>query len=128
MRLRSTALVRVICSNSYLFLTSISLVVFLARFALPDRAALPICILPLVPLLPDLGIDPFVLCLVVLISCNPWFFPYQNHAYENLVEATKGKLFKHRQVLPVAIAHVVIVEIAILASVPYWRYLGLILG
>ncbi|MGA2992904.1 MAG: SLC13 family permease, partial [Candidatus Korobacteraceae bacterium] len=56
-------LVRVICSNSYLFLTSISLVVFLARFALPDRAALPICILPLVPLLPDLGIDPFVLCL-----------------------------------------------------------------
>jgi hypothetical protein len=45
-----------------------------------------------------------------------------------LVEATKGKLFKHRQVLPVAIAHVVIVEIAILASVPYWRYLGLIMS
>jgi branched-chain amino acid transport system substrate-binding protein len=121
-------LLGVIKGNSYLLLISISLAVFVVRFALPDRAALPICMLPLVPLLPDLGIDSFILCLVVLISCNPWFFPYQNHAYENLVEASKGKLFKHRQVLPVAVAHVVIVEIAILASVPYWRYLGLIFG
>jgi hypothetical protein len=67
-----------------------------------------------------------VACLVVLISGNPWFFPFQNSIYLNLIEATEGKLFQHRHAMRAAIAHVAIVQAAIIISIPYWRYLGLI--
>jgi di/tricarboxylate transporter len=112
--------------NNYLFLVTVSLLVHLLRFALPLPAAQLVSILSVVPIASNMGIDPFVLCLVVIISCNPWFFPFQNSIYLNLIEASEGKLFDHRQTFAAAVAHVIIVQAAILLSVPYWKYLGLI--
>jgi anion transporter len=112
--------------NPAVFLVTVSLAVHLLRFALPLPAAQVVSILSVLPLLPQLGIDPFVLCLVVLISGNPWFFPFQSSLYLNLMEATEGRLFNHRQTRAAAVAHVLIVQAAIFVSVPYWQYLGLI--
>jgi hypothetical protein len=74
----------------------------------------------------EAGVAPFIVCLVVIISSNPWFFPYQNSIYLNLLEATEGKLFDHHQTRKAAWAHVVSVFVAIQASIPYWQWLGMI--
>ncbi len=110
----------------YGFLVSVSIGMFLLRFVLPLPAAQLVTILSVLPVLTGTGIDPFALCLVVLISGNPWFFPYQNSVYLNLLEATEGKVFDHHQTRMAAIAHLAAVQIAVVASVPYWRWLKLI--
>jgi anion transporter len=114
-------------SCPYAFLLSVSLGMYLLRFVLPLPAAQLITLLSVLPVLATTGIDPFALCLVVLISGNPWFFSYQNSVYLNLLEATEGKVFDHHQTRKAAIAHIFAVQSAIIISVPYWRWLKLII-
>jgi hypothetical protein len=99
---------------------------YLLRFVLPLPAAQLVALLSVLPVVGVAGIDPFALCLVVLISGNPWFFPYQNSVYLNLLEATEGKVFNHHQTRMAAFAHVAAVQAAIIVSVPWWRFLGLV--
>jgi branched-chain amino acid transport system substrate-binding protein len=110
----------------YAFLITVSLGMYLLRFVLPLPAAQLVALLSVLPVVGMAGIDPFVLCLVVLISGNPWFFPYQNSVYINLLEATEGKVFDHHQTRRAALAHIVAVQVAIVLSVPWWRILGLV--
>jgi len=110
----------------YAFLITVSLGMYLLRFVLPLPAAQLVALLSVLPVVSVAGIDPFALCLVVLISGNPWFFPYQNSVYINLLEATEGKVFDHHQTRRAALAHIVAVQVAIVISVPWWRFLGLI--
>jgi len=44
----------------------------------------------------------------------------------NLFEATEGKLFDHHQTRKAAIVHVLAAQVAIIVSVPYWQWIGLI--
>lgn len=110
----------------YAFLITVSLGMYLLRFVLPLPAAQLVALLSVLPVVGIAGIDPFALCLVVLISGNPWFFPYQNSVYINLLEATEGKVFDHHQTRMAAFAHVVAVQAAIIVSIPWWRFLGLV--
>lgn len=112
--------------SPYTFLLSVSLGMFLLRFVLPLPAAQLVTLLSVLPVVATTGIDPFALCLTVLISGNPWFFPYQNSVYLNLLEATEGKVFDHHQTRKAAIVHVLAAQAAILVSIPYWQWLGLI--
>ncbi|QOX78642.1 anion permease [Trichlorobacter lovleyi] len=110
----------------YTFLVAVSLGMYLLRFFLPLPAAQLVTLLSVLPVLTTTNIDPFALCLVVLISGNPWFFPYQNSVYLNLLEATEGKVFDHHQTRKAAIVHVLAAQVAIIVSVPYWQWIGLI--
>jgi branched-chain amino acid transport system substrate-binding protein len=110
----------------YAFLVTVSLGMYLLRFVLPLPAAQLVALLSVLPVVSVAGIDPFALCLVVLISGNPWFFPFQNSVYLNLLEATEGKVFDHHQTRMAAFAHIGAVQAAIVASIPWWRHLGLI--
>ena len=110
----------------YAFLLSVSLGMYLLRFVLPLPAAQLVMLLSVLPIVSLAGVQPFALCLVVLISGNPWFFPYQNSVYINLLEATEGKVFDHHQTRRAAFAHIVAVQAAIVASIPWWRFLDLV--
>jgi branched-chain amino acid transport system substrate-binding protein len=112
--------------SPFLFLASISLGMYLLRMFLPLAAAQLVVLLSVLPMVKEAGVAPFIVCLVVIISSNPWFFPYQNSIYLNLLEATEGKLFDHHQTRKAAWAHVVSVFVAIQASIPYWQWLGMI--
>jgi hypothetical protein len=79
-----------------------------------------------VPVTSAFGLHPFVIALVVLASANPWFLPYQNWKYQNILQNTEGKMFSHEQTLKLAYLHVLIVMAAVAISIPYWKYLGLV--
>jgi anion transporter len=112
--------------NDLVFLLALSLAVFLIRFLLPLSATLVVTLLSIVPLGLSLGVNPFVIALVTLVSANPWILPYQNIFFCLMLEATEGKIFTHKHTARMAFAHVGIVLAAIALTVPYWRYMGLI--
>jgi len=112
--------------NPYLLLPVVSLAMFGLRFLLPLPAAQLVLLLSTLPVIAGTGIDPFVLCLVVLISGNPWLTRYQNSIYVGLMEATEGALFDHHQTRRAAVAYLVAAQVAIIASIPWWQWLGLI--
>ena len=112
--------------NPYLLLPVISLAMFVLRFFLPLPAAQLVLLLSVLPVVGSTGIDPFVVCLTVLISGNPWLTSYQNSIYAGLMEATEGALFDHHQTRRAAFAYLVASQVAIIASIPYWQWLGLI--
>lgn len=115
-----------ISGSPYLFLPVVSCAIHLVRFALPLPAALLVGILSIVPISSAIGIHPLVIALVLLASVNPWVVPYQNSIYLNLLEGTQGKIFAHHQVRKLALLQIGAVLLAVMVSIPYWRYTGLI--
>jgi di/tricarboxylate transporter len=115
-----------VSGSPYIFLPVVSIATHLVRFALPLPAVLLIGILSIVPLSSSIGIHPFVIALVLLISVNPWVVPYQNSIYLNMLESTEGKLFTHKQARPLAFMQVGAVVLAIIVSIPWWHFIGMI--
>jgi hypothetical protein len=60
------------------------------------------------------GVHPVVVGLVAVIACNTFFLPYQSTSYLALWAGTAGKLFTHRQVVPMALAYAAWTIVAIL--------------
>jgi branched-chain amino acid transport system substrate-binding protein len=109
-----------------LFLLVVATGTLILRMALPLAPALLFAVLAVEPTAAAAGIHPLVVGLVILASANPWFLPSQNLVYLSLLAGTEGRLFHHRQTLPAAFAYAVAVYLAVLLSVPCWKYLGLV--
>ncbi|HSL91239.1 MAG TPA: SLC13 family permease, partial [Candidatus Limnocylindrales bacterium] len=109
-----------------LFLLVVATGMLILRMALPVAPALLLAVLAVEPTAAAVGIHPLVAGLVILASANPWFLPSQNRVYLSLLAGTEGRLFRHRQTLPAAFAYAVAVYLAVLLSVPCWKYLGLV--
>ncbi len=54
-----------------------------------------------------------------------FFLPYQRTTYLALDHDTKGNLFTHEQARPAALAYALLTLLALCASVPAWRAMGL---
>lgn len=115
-----------ITGNKILILLFITIVFYLIRFALPPAPAQIITMIMFMPLTSVTGINPFIIGLIVILCGNPWFLPHQSTVYQNVVNGTEGKSFRHEQVLRLAFTHFVITLFVIIISVPYWQNIGLI--
>ena len=72
------------------------------------------------------GVDPWVVAITVILATNLWLYPQQNVLYLTAYYATEERAFTHAQARPLAIAYTAFVFLAILISIPYWRWIGLI--
>jgi TRAP-type C4-dicarboxylate transport system permease large subunit len=72
------------------------------------------------------GVDPWVVAITVILASNLWLYPQQHILYLTAYHATEGRAFTHAQARPLAIAYAAFVFLAILISIPYWRWIGLI--
>ena len=108
-----------------LFVVVLALFSFGVGLLIRWQAAAPLITIALAPVAAVHGIDPFVVALVAMMACNGFILPQQNTTYLALYVGTEGKLFTHRQIMPVAIAYSVLMLIALCASVPYWQMMGL---
>jgi DASS family divalent anion:Na+ symporter len=100
--------------------------VMLSRVILPSRPAMVLLSLALVPAAPALGISPWVMGFVVLVSANIWVLPYQGLEYLIARDATNGEAFDDRQGTQVGAALTAVRLLAITAAVPVWEAMGLI--
>jgi len=74
----------------------------------------------------SLGVNPWVVAFVVLLTMNLWVYPQQNMLYLTAYYAGGERGFSHEQARPLRLAYVGIVFVAIVASIPYWRWIGLL--
>ena len=98
----------------------------LLRFVLPSRPTMLLLTLAVVPAAPQLGISPWLAGLTVLLAANVWILPYQGLEYLVAREATGGQAFDDRQGTRIGAALTAVRFVAIAASVPVWKLMGLL--
>ncbi|HEY2921255.1 MAG TPA: SLC13 family permease [Candidatus Binatia bacterium] len=88
-------------------------------------AVVTLCV-ALLPLSIDVGMSPWIIAMVVLIASEVWFFPYQVDWHMLAYSTTDGKGFSYPLMLWINPIYAFAYIIALIAAIPYWRYLGLI--
>lgn len=96
------------------------------RLVLPRIAAQLLLSLALVAAAPSLGILPWVVGFVVLVVAHTWVVPNQGLEYLITRDVTRGEAFTDRQGITVGAALTLIRLLAVAASIPYWRAIGLL--
>lgn len=109
-----------------LFLGVVTLLCFAVSLVVRWQAAAPLITIALAPVAAAAGINPVVIGIVSVIACNCFFMPYQSSTYLALYHGTGGTLFSHAQARPMAVAHGFLTLFAVVASVPFWRMMGLL--
>jgi DASS family divalent anion:Na+ symporter len=99
---------------------------FLLSLILRWQAAAPILTIAASPVAQAAGVSPLVVAVVATIACNGFIVPYQSTTYLALYHGTGGRLFDHRFARPAAVAYGVASLLALCASVPAWRWMGLL--
>jgi divalent anion:Na+ symporter, DASS family len=121
-----SASVRGLAGAPVVFVGALTLLCFAVSLVLRWQAAAPLLTIALAPVAAAAGINPFILGLVTLIACNGFFLPYQSTTYLALYHGTGGGVFTHRQARRAALAYGVFTLVALCASVPVWRAMGLL--
>jgi di/tricarboxylate transporter len=98
----------------------------LASLVLRWQAAAPILTIAAGPVASAAGLSPVVVAVVATIACNGFLVPYQSTTYLALYHGTGGRLFDHRLARPAALAYGAASLLALCASVPAWRWMGLL--
>jgi DASS family divalent anion:Na+ symporter len=114
-------------SNFYLFIVILSFAIFAVRFVLISfTATTAIFTVVLVPFALQAGINPWVTGFLVYVSTNIWLVFYQNSTFVTAYYAAGGEMVTHRQIAPFSAIYCIVSILALLLSVPLWRYLGLV--
>jgi anion transporter len=108
------------------FLLAVAALNLLARLVLDPVQVLLLFGLGLVATASAIGVEPWVVVLVLLATSITWFFPTQTRSYLVAYSATEGRLFSHRQARTFGLAYAGWTLAAIVACVPYWRALGML--
>ena len=116
------ALVRV----PVLFVMALTLLCFAVSLVLRWQASAPLLTIALAPVAERAGISPLVVGLIAVIACNGFFLPYQSTTYLALYHGTDGRLFTHAQARRAAMAYGLATLLALCASLPAWRLMGLL--
>lgn len=120
-------LLRRFTSNSSTFLLLFTLLCFPVSMVIRWQAAAPFMTLAMAPVAIALGINPLIIGIIAVIACNIFFYPYQSTMYLALYHGTEGKLFTHKDVRPLAYSYALFTFLGVLVSIPFWKYLGLII-
>ncbi len=113
-------------SSPYLFILAVALASFVVTLVIRDDPAVILLVVSLLPLAQQAGIHPWILVFIILLTSDPFFFSYQSPTYLTAYLSAEGKAFSHKQGQKVALCYGLVVIIALLLSIPFWRYCGLI--
>ena len=116
-----------LAGNSYALVLGIALITIALRFIIVSETAfINIFMVFTVPLAAQLGLSPWVIGFCVYAVVNPWFAKYQNPLYLAALGAIDDQMTSHAPVAGYCAVYLAICLVGLLASVPYWHYLGLL--
>jgi anion transporter len=112
--------------NPLLFLIALMFVITVTRMIIPSQITSGVLILVvLVPILSKLGITPLVLLIIMASVSNHWLMPYLNVPYLAQYSILEGKGHTHMQARIMCFIYLALCLGGIIASIPYWKWLGL---
>src|SRR5499426_134778 len=79
----------------------------------------------LLPLSIDLGISPWIMAMIILVGSEVWFFTFQVDWHTLAYSTTEGKGFSYPLMSRINFFYALAYLVALIAAIPYWRYLGL---
>ncbi|MBP3961537.1 SLC13 family permease [Paenibacillus lignilyticus] len=113
-------------SSPALFLTAVIVLCFIVTLIVRDDPAVILLVTALLPLSQQAGVHPWILVFVILLSTDPFFFSYQSPTYLTAYFSSEERAFSHRQGQKVAFGYALAVLLAVVVSVPYWKWIGLL--
>lgn len=113
--------------NLDLFLLALFAVLFVIRLAVPISATIVIAATVFMPLAEANGVNSWVIGMAILILGEMWFFPYQCSYYVQFREiAARHGAYDEKSFLLYNALMNVIKLLALYASLPWWKWLGLL--
>jgi hypothetical protein len=108
------------------FVLGVAIMTTLVRQVLGETQTVLMLGLALIPVAPTLGVNPWVVVVVIIAASHTWVVPTQDQAYLAAYAATEGRLYSPGQARTVAAWFVVVTLVGIAAATLYWRLLGLL--
>ncbi len=112
-------------ADPMLFILLLALAAFAVHFVVPFNIASPLLALVAIPFAIAYGFNPLAAILVILIAGDHAFLPTLSQPFQVMLAGTKGTLFSQAQARPLLRLSALARLVAVVASVPIWRALGL---
>lgn len=103
----------------------IALITYVIKLAFTSFLTVVTLCVALLPLAGEMGVDPWVMAMIVLIASEVWFFPFQVDWHTMAYSTTDGKGFSYGLMYRINPFYAVAYIVGLMAAIPYWRYLGL---
>ena len=107
------------------FFIVIALITYALKLVFTSFLAVVTLCVALLPLSIDVGMSPWIIAMIILIASEVWFFPYQVDWHMLAYSTTDGKGFSYPLMCRINIFYALAYIVALIAAIPYWRYLGL---
>ena len=107
------------------FFIVIALLTYLLKLVFTSFLAVVTLCVALLPLAIDVGMNPWIITMMILIASEVWFFPYQVDWHMLAYSTTDGKGFSYPLMCRINPVYALAYIIALLLAIPYWRFLGL---
>jgi anion transporter len=104
----------------------IALLIYVMKLFFTSGLAVITLSIVLIPLAVDMQISPWIIIMLILISTEVWFFRFQVDWHTLATATTEGKGFSYRLMGRINPIYAVAYLLALIAAIPFWRYLGLI--
>ncbi len=109
------------------FILVLALAIFFVRLALPINATVVIFASLLIPTAVNIGVNPWVIGFIILLLAESFIWPYQASYYSMFVSLTGPQACADdRKLVVLHCLTFVFKLVAIYASIPFWRYLGVL--
>lgn len=114
--------------NPYLFVPVIAVVALISRFVIVDMTTdYTLFIVILTPFCIAAGMSPWVAAMAAYCVVYPYFTKYQNINFLAAFNSAGGdERLEHKKLVPFCLVFHIVSILALTASVPYWKLLGLI--
>jgi DASS family divalent anion:Na+ symporter len=117
----------VMANNFLLFVALLAGIIFLVRFALPINATVVIFATILIPTAVSVDVNPWLVGFIILVFSECFIWPYQSTYYSlfQTIVAPEVNVTDWRMLTLNSLKYPIVV-IAIYASFPFWKNLGLL--
>lgn len=108
-----------------LFFIIIAILTYLLKLFFTSFLTVVTLCVALLPLSVDIGMSPWVIAMIVLMASEVWFFPFQVDWHTLAYSTSERKGFSYPLMCRVNPFYALAYIVALVAAIPYWRYLGL---
>lgn len=116
-----------LAGNPYLFVLGAAVITLVVRFLIvSEMAYLNIVMVFLVPLCASVGFNPWVVGFAMYAVITPWFVLYQSATYLAAFYSVDGQMAHHADLAKYCVVYTLICMLALVVSVPYWQWMGLL--
>lgn len=114
-------------TNFSMFVMVLFISMGVVRLIVPNNATIAMFCTILLPIAQVNGVNPWVIGYIILMFSDGWLFPFQCTYYLLFLELTESKgFYDQREVLKFQVFSNLFRIAAIYASIPYWKWMGVI--